>query len=204
MTLFKRMIVLFIITLATVATINMVNATDTPSPNDIRAVMETTQGNIVFKLYPLEAPYTVANFINLSNRGYYNGLTFHRVIDNFMIQGGCPSGTGRGGPGYSFQDEFAKNLTHDGPGVLSMANAGPGTNGSQFFITHVATPWLNEKHTIFGRIADQKDMAVVNAIKKGDKIISITIEGDTIQVMEQCKDKADGWNLILDKKFPAK
>ncbi|MDY0220776.1 MAG: peptidylprolyl isomerase [Desulfobacterium sp.] len=202
---FKRQTILFIvITLATVVTIGMANAADVTSTPPVRAVMETTKGTIVLDLYDQEAPYTVANFINLSHRGYYNGLTFHRVIDNFMVQGGCPQGTGRGGPGYKFQDEFVRDLVHDRPGILSMANAGPGTNGSQFFITHVPTPWLNSKHTIFGSVADNKAMAVVNAIKKGDKILSITIEGDTSRVMAQCKDKVEQWNLILDKKFPAK
>ena len=202
---FKRYTILFIIiTLAAVVTIGTASAADLPSTSPVRAVMETTKGIIVLDLYDGEAPYTVANFINLSSRGYYNGLTYHRVIDSFMVQGGCPAGTGRGGPGYNFQDEFVKNLVHDRPGILSMANAGPGTNGSQFFITHVPTPWLNNKHTIFGSVADKKAMAVVNAIKKGDKILSITIEGDTNRVMAQCKDKVDQWNLILDKKFPAK
>lgn len=200
---FNRLIILFTVILLGAIGFETAGAADTPSaPAPVQAVMETTQGTIVLTLYAREAPYTVANFINLANRGYYNGLSFHRVIDNFMIQGGCPFGTGRGGPGYTFKDEFVKGLVHDRPGILSMANAGPGTNGSQFFITHVPTPWLNGKHTIFGSVVSSKDMAVVNAVKKGDKIISVTIEGDISQVMAQCRDKVDQWNLVLDKKFP--
>ena len=119
---------------------------------DLKAVIETDKGTINVTLFADQTPLTVANFVNLAQRGYYDGLTFHRVIDDFMIQGGCPQGTGTGGPGYQFADECTADLRHDGPGVLSMANAGPGTNGSQFFITHVATPWLDGKHTVFGKV----------------------------------------------------
>ncbi len=147
------------------------------------AVIDTQKGDIVLRLEYKKVPMTVANFVglvegelNLEDPGenYYEGLNFHRVIDNFMIQGGCPKGDGTGGPGYSFPDEFDKSLRHDGPGVLSMANAGPGTNGSQFFITHVKTPWLDDKHSVFGRVVEGQD--VVNAIRQGDKINTITIE----------------------------
>ena len=115
------------------------------------AVMETSKGTINIDLYADQAPMTVANFVNLAQRGYYDGLNFHRVISDFMVQGGCPLGTGTGDPGYKFGDEFNPELRHDQPGKLSMANAGPGTNGSQFFITHVATPWLDDAHTILVR-----------------------------------------------------
>ena len=140
------------------------------------AVIETPKGIIKLELYEDKAPQTVGNFINLAESGFYDGLTFHRVIDNFMIQGGCPSGTGTGGPGYHFDDEFHPDLKHDGPGVLSMANAGPNTNGSQFFITHVETPWLNNQHTVFGRVLEGQD--VVDAIKAGDLMIKVTISDE--------------------------
>src|SRR5664280_1716738 len=141
--------------------------------NDLKAVIETNKGKINLRLFAGQTPVTVGNFVNLARRGYYNNLTFHRVIPDFMIQGGCPAGDGRGGPGYTFQDEFVKELRHSKPGIFSMANSGPQTNGSQFFITHVATPWLDGKHTIFGHVVEGQD--VVNKIQKGDKIESVTI-----------------------------
>ena len=137
------------------------------------ATIKTTRGTIKVKLFADKTPKTVANFVTLANKGFYNGLKFHRVIADFMIQTGCPEGTGRGGPGYKFKDEFHPELKHDGPGVLSMANAGPNTNGSQFFITHVACPHLDGKHSVFGRVVEGQD--VVNAIRQGDKMESVTI-----------------------------
>jgi peptidyl-prolyl cis-trans isomerase B (cyclophilin B) len=137
------------------------------------ATIETNRGAIRIELYEDQAPQTVANFETLANKGFYNGLKFHRVIEDFMIQTGCPKGTGTGGPGYQFPDEFHPDLKHDGPGVLSMANAGPNTNGSQFFITHVATPWLDGKHSVFGRVMEGQD--VVNAVRQGDTMQSVTI-----------------------------
>ena len=127
----------------------------------------TNKGTIKLNLFYEMAPITVSNFVNLSNRGYYNNLSFHRVINDFMIQGGCPIGTGTGGPGYNFSDEFHADLTHDTPGILSMANAGPGTNGSQFFITHVETSWLDNNHTVFGKVIE--GMEFVDKIKRGDE-----------------------------------
>jgi peptidyl-prolyl cis-trans isomerase B (cyclophilin B) len=137
------------------------------------ATIETNRGAIVLKLYATQAPRTVNNFVCLAEDGYYDGVTFHRVIKDFMIQGGDPGGTGRGGPGYTFKDEFDPKLKHDRPGVLSMANAGPNTNGSQFFITHVPTPWLDGKHTVFGQVTDGPD--VVNAIEQGDVMLSVRV-----------------------------
>lgn len=139
--------------------------------------IKTKHGNIRIQLHDDKAPKTVANFEKLVNDGFYNGLTFHRVIADFMIQGGCPKGTGTGGPGYAFEDEFHKDLKHDGPGVLSMANSGPNTNGSQFFITHVETPWLDNKHSIFGRVIDGTQK-VVDAVRQGDKMETVTIEDE--------------------------
>jgi peptidyl-prolyl cis-trans isomerase B (cyclophilin B) len=137
------------------------------------AKIETTKGTIVLRLHFDKVPNTCANFEKLAKKGFYDGLAFHRVIPDFMIQGGCPKGDGTGGPGYKFADEFHKDLRHDGAGVLSMANSGPNTNGSQFFITHKATPWLDDKHSVFGRVIEGQD--VVDAIRMGDKIKSITI-----------------------------
>lgn len=137
------------------------------------ATIETNRGIIVAELFAAQAPRTVNNFVSLARDGYYDGITFHRVIKDFMIQGGDPSGTGRGGPGYTFKDEFDPKLKHDKPGVLSMANAGANTNGSQFFITHVPTPWLDGKHSVFGRVTKGQD--VVNKIEQGDVMLSVTI-----------------------------
>lgn len=137
------------------------------------ATIETNKGPIRIELHADKVPKTCANFEKLTNDGFYDGLTFHRVIDDFMIQTGCPQGTGTGGPGYQFDDEFHDDLKHTGPGIVSMANAGPNTNGSQFFITHVATPWLDGKHSVFGRVLEGQD--VVNAIRQGDKMVKVTI-----------------------------
>ena len=163
----------------------------------MEAHIETNKGQIKLKLFSKETPITVANFINLSNRGYYDGLNFHRVIDNFMIQGGCPQGTGVGGPGYDFEDEFVDSLKHDKPGILSMANAGPGTNGSQFFITHLETPWLDNNHTVFGEVKDEDDLSVVNSIVQGDQIKSIKIVGE-FNPDSSVKNRLDEWNKILN------
>ena len=168
----------------------------------LKAVMKTNKGDINLELFPEQAPLTVANFVNLSIRGYYDGLSFHRVIPDFMIQGGCPSGTGTGGPGYQFKDEFVKELKHDQPGKLSMANAGPGTNGSQFFITHVPTTWLDFKHTIFGAVESDDDQTVVNSIDMGDTIESVSINGDYSSLLEDNKENIDKFNDMLDDKFP--
>jgi peptidyl-prolyl cis-trans isomerase B (cyclophilin B) len=161
------------------------------------AKIKTNKGEIRITLYADKTPVTVANFVNLVQHGFYNGLKFHRVIADFMIQGGCPLGTGTGGPGYTFKDECTPELKHDKPGILSMANAGPGTNGSQFFITHVPTPWLNGKHTVFGSVVDDSDQKTVNSIKQGDTIESITVEGDTKELFAATADKIKEWNAKL-------
>ena len=161
------------------------------------AVIQTSRGTMRLRLFAQQAPITVSNFVNLSLRGYYNGLNFHRVIADFMIQGGCPEGSGRGGPGYRFEDECTAALKHDKPGVLSMANAGPRTNGSQFFITHVPTEWLNGKHTVFGRVESDADMKIVNTIQQGDTIVEITIEGDTDSLLQENAERIAEWNAVL-------
>ncbi len=165
----------------------------------LSAVVKTGKGDIKLDLHDDKAPVTVASFANLVRQGFYNGLKFHRVIDNFMIQGGCPYGKGTGGPGYTFEDECIPSLKHDRPGVLSMANAGPGTNGSQFFITHVATPWLDGKHTVFGVVKDENDQKTVNSIAQGDVIDSITIEGDVEALFAKLPDRIKEWNGKIRK-----
>jgi len=137
------------------------------------ATIVTNRGTIKLELFDDKTPKTVANFEKLASSGFYNGLKFHRVIADFMIQTGCPNGTGAGGPGYMFADEFHPDLRHTGPGILSMANRGPNTNGSQFFITHVATPWLDNKHSVFGKVIEGQD--VVDAVQQGDVMQTVTV-----------------------------
>ncbi|HEY0309560.1 MAG TPA: peptidylprolyl isomerase [Luteimonas sp.] len=158
------------------------------------ATFDTDRGPIKVELYPDKAPLTVANFVNLARRGFYDGLNFHRVIADFMIQGGCPEGSGRGGPGYRFEDEANNGIGHE-RGVLSMANAGPNTNGSQFFITHVATPWLDGKHTVFGKVVE--GLEAVDKVEQGDHIRKVTIEGDADAVLAAKADRVAEWNRIL-------
>jgi peptidyl-prolyl cis-trans isomerase B (cyclophilin B) len=165
---------------------------------DLIANFDTARGPIRVRLFPDKAPVTVANFVNLAQRGFYDGLTFHRVIPDFMIQGGCPRGTGTGGPGYRFEDECRPELRHDKPGKLSMANAGPGTNGSQFFITHVATPWLDGKHTVFGEVIGGDDQKVVDQVRGSDKINKVTIEGDAASLLQAQAERVAEWNRTLD------
>ena len=163
----------------------------------LSADIVTDKGTISVDLFPDKTPMTVANFVNLARRGFYDGLSFHRVISDFMIQGGCPNGNGMGGPGYKFVDEFVSELRHDVPGKLSMANAGPGTNGSQFFITHVPTPHLDDAHTIFGAVKGSSDQEVVDKVEQGDQIQSITILGDFDAFLESVEEVAE-WNSTLD------
>ena len=158
------------------------------------ALFETDRGPIKIELYPDKAPLTVANFVNLAKRGFYDGLGFHRVIPDFMIQGGCPEGSGRGGPGYKFEDETGNGVAHE-RGVLSMANAGPNTNGSQFFITHIATPWLDGKHTVFGKVVE--GLEAQDKVQQGDHIRSVRIEGDADAALAARADRVADWNRIL-------
>ena len=171
----------------------------TDSNSAVSATIRTSKGDINLQLFADIAPVTVANFVNLSRNGFYDGLTFHRVIADFMVQGGCPNGSGTGGPGYRFEDECSASARHDGPGVLSMANAGPGTNGSQFFITHVETPWLDGRHTVFGRVCSADDQSVVDAIAVGDTISSVSIEGAD-DLMQSQDARVKEWNRVLESR----
>jgi len=162
---------------------------------DIRIIMKTSRGTIEATLFATKTPVTVASFLNLAKRGYYDGLTFHRVIPDFMIQGGDPTGTGRGGPGYRFENEIHPALRHTSAGLFSMANAGPDTNGSQFFITHNETPWLDGKHSVFGKVT--KGQRVVNAIRKGDVIKSIEVLDSPDALFEEQANRVAEWNLVL-------
>ena len=157
----------------------------------------TNKGEININLLPEKSPLTVASFVNLVKNGYYNGLKFHRVIEDFMAQGGDPTGTGMGGPGYRFEDEVNNGLDFSVPGKLAMANAGPGTNGSQFFITTVPTEWLNGNHTIFGEVVSESDLEVVKLLSNNDVMERVEIEGDVKEILDTYKDRISEWNLIL-------
>ena len=157
----------------------------------------TNKGEININLLPEKSPVTVASFVNLVKNGYYNGLKFHRVIEDFMAQGGDPTGTGMGGPGYRFEDEVDNGLDFSVPGKLAMANAGPGTNGSQFFITTVPTEWLNGNHTIFGEVVSESDFEVVKLLSNNDVMERVEIEGDVKEILDNYKDRISEWNLIL-------
>jgi len=166
--------------------------------SDIKVLLKTNKGDIALTIYASKVPVTAANWLNLANQGYYDGLSFHRVIKDFMVQGGDPTGTGRGGPGYRFEDEIVPGLKHNKPGILSMANAGPGTNGSQFFITHVPTPWLDGKHTVFGEVTSGQD--VVDSIAQGDKIEKVEIIDSTDELFKSQKDRIDKWNQAISSR----
>ena len=161
---------------------------------NITAAMATSKGTINITLYPDQTPVTVASFVNLATNNFYDGLNFHRVIPNFMIQGGCPLGSGTGGPGYRFEDEFDPSLKHDAAGKLSMANAGPGTNGSQFFITHGPTPHLDGAHSVFGSVDSEADQEIVDSIAQGDTIVTVTINGDVDALLEAHAERVAEWN----------
>jgi len=162
---------------------------------DIRIILHTDKGDIHGTILASKVPMTATNFLNLATRGFYNGIKFHRVIKDFMIQGGDPTGTGSGGPGYKFADEIHPALKHTKAGLFSMANAGPGTNGSQFFVTHVPCPHLDGKHAVFGEVTEGQN--VVNTIAQGDKIKSIEILDSTDELFAAQKATLDKWNAVL-------
>ena len=164
---------------------------------DIRIILHTDKGDIEATLFASQTPMTVANYLNLAKKDYYNDIKFHRVIANFMIQGGDPTGTGGGGPGYKFGDECLPTLKHNKPGIFSMANAGPGTNGSQFFVTHLPTPHLDGKHTVFGEVTKGQD--VVNAIRQGDKITTIEILDPTDDLFAAQAANLTKWNAAYKR-----
>ena len=208
-TVFAIVTLLSVVSTSLLVHANLVLANDESKIEDVSVVIKTDRGDIECTIYASKVPLTAANFLNLAKRGYYDGIKFHRVIPDFMIQGGDPKGTGTGGPGYKFEDETVEGLIHDGPGVLSMANSDKPnlkrpysnsgrTNGSQFFITHKETPWLDGMHTVFGKV--NKGMDVVNAIKRNDKIKSIEIKGDVDALFAKMKPRIDEWNKILDQK----
>ena len=173
-------------------------AQETTTPvKDIRIILKTNKGDIESTMYASKVPMTVANFLSLAKSGFYDGIVFHRVIPDFMIQGGDPTGTGSGGPGYKFQDEIDPSLKHTRPGLYSMANAGPNTNGSQFFITHVATPHLDGKHAVFGEVTKGQD--VVNKIVKGDKIEKVEILDPTDDLFTAQKANIEKWTAARKK-----
>lgn len=165
----------------------------------MKAIIKTNKGEINLNLFSEAAPVTVLNFINLANRGYYNNTIFHRVIEDFMAQGGDPTGTGMGGPGYSFGDEVYNGYLFDKPGYLAMANAGPNTNGSQFFITTVITEWLNNNHTIFGEVVSESDLDIVKSLKNNNKIEKIEIFDLDKKFLDKHKDILEKFNRVLDK-----
>ncbi len=168
----------------------------------LNATIKTNKGDINVEFFDDDAPMTVSNFINLAQRGYYDGIKFHRVIDNFMIQTGDPKGNGTGGPGYEFGDECSPTRRHDSPGVLSMANRGPATNGSQFFITHLPTPHLDGKHTVFGKVTSGQD--IVDSIAQGDSMTAVEVEGDVDALLEAQSKNVSTWNKVLDRNYPTK
>lgn len=170
----------------------------------MKVKITTAKGDVNINLLPEKSPVTVANFVNLAKHGYYDGLKFHRVIENFMAQGGDPTETGMGDPGYKFEDEVNNGLNFSKAGKLAMANAGPGTNGSQFFITTVPTEWLNGNHTIFGEVVSNADLDVVKKLSNGDIMAKVTVEGDIDSFLKTQKSKVDSWNKVLKQNFPNK
>lgn len=175
--------------------IHMTASPTADTTSNIAVIIKTSKGDIELTLFAAKTPVTVANFVNLAQRGYYDGIDFHRVIDGFMMQGGDPTGTGAGGPGYEFEDEFHPELRFDRAGLLAMANRGPRTNGSQFFITYTATPHLNDHHTIFGEVTGGAD--VPNNIRQGDTIEAVEVLGDATPLLESQSANVEAWNRKL-------
>ena len=174
----------------------------TAGAEPLLATLETTKGKIVVQLEPAKTPKTCASFVNLIQRGFYDGVVFHRVIPGFVIQGGDPKGTGYGGPGYTFEDEIDPTLKHTGPGILSMANAGPGTNGSQFFITLGAQSHLDGRHTVFGHVVE--GMELLTKVVQGDQIVKATVSGDAANLLAANGALVEKWNKVLNENFPPK
>ncbi|MGL5124348.1 MAG: peptidylprolyl isomerase [Fusobacteriaceae bacterium] len=195
-TLFILMVILLI---TGCSSLSKKNREEVTRYNDIRATIVTTQGDIEVYLYPEAAPVTVANFINLAQRGFYNNTRIHRAIENFMIQGGDPTGIGQGGPGYAISDEIVNWLDFFQSGMLAMANAGPGTGGSQFFITSQPAEWLNGKHTIFGETVSSSDLEKISKLEVGDIIKEIRFTGDMDLILSLNKKQVDEWNIVLDR-----
>ena len=195
---FRRLTLWLILPLAGLGILAPVHAPVHAQAQDLFAVIETGKGTMRVELNHRAAPTTVANFVNLAMRGFYDGLVFHRVERNFMAQGGDPLGTGTGGPGYRFTGELI--LKHNQPGIISMANSGPGTDGSQFFLTHLATPHLDGLHSVFGRVVEGAQ--IVRQIERRDVILSIAIEGDPAPVFRRRSAQLEEWNAILDREFP--
>lgn len=170
--------------------------------NDIKATFVTSQGDITFYLYPEAAPVTVVNFINLAKRGYYDNNKIHRAVDNFIVQAGDPTETGKGGPGYTIPDEIVEWLDFYQAGMLAMANAGPGTGGSQYFFTLYGAEWLNRKHTIFGEYVSDNDFEVMRKLEYGDLIKEVKFTGEVDFLLSLYKEQVDKWNEVLDEKYP--
>lgn len=170
--------------------------------NNVTATFVTTQGEITFFLYPEAAPLTVANFINLAKRGFYDNTKFTRSVDNFIVQGGDPTGTGMGGPGYTIPDEFVEWLDFYQPGMLAMANAGPNTGGSQFFFTFAPADWLNGIHTVFGEVRSEGDFQKIRKLEMGDVVKEVKISENGDFILSLFKDQVEQWNSILDIEYP--
>ncbi|MGL6064789.1 MAG: peptidylprolyl isomerase [Fusobacteriaceae bacterium] len=199
----KKISTLFILVIILLVTgcssLSKKNKEESTKYNDIRATIVTTQGDIEVYLYPEAAPITVANFINLAQRGFYNNTKIHRAVENFMAQGGDPTGTGQGGPGYAIPDEIVNWLDFFQSGILAMANAGQGTGGSQFFITSQPAEWLNGKHTVFGEIVSSSDLEKTQKLEVGDIIKEIRFTGDIDLILSLNKKQVEQWNIILDR-----